>query len=98
MSIQNSGLPNSVDLQLDVFNNIAGNAPLSIEDSTSFGTTINAYDVVTSIVLRTDSTADERATLSVVEQVLVPEPAGILGLALGILLGLSRLMGRRRSG
>jgi hypothetical protein len=94
MSMFDSGLPPEAKTQLVIFNNIAGNTPLLIEDSSDFGTVVNSYRANTAILLRTDSQANERATLSTIEQVHVPEPASMGLLALGVLALV--MLGRRQ--
>jgi hypothetical protein len=90
-----TGLPDTADLQMDIFNNIPqpGNTPLRVEDSIDFGTTLTSARVLKDIMLLSQS-QNERATLSVIEQRFVPEPSSMLLLLLGVMgVGFAR---RRR--
>ena len=81
-----TGLPDTADLQMDIFNNIPqpGNTPLRVEDSVDFGTTLSTARILKDILLLSES-QNERATLSVIEQRFVPEPSGVALLLLGML-------------
>ena len=81
-----TGLPDTVDLQLDIFNNVSppGDTALRVEDSTDFGTVIHFARVVKGILLLSQSTS-ERASLSMIEQQFTPEPSGIALTLLGLL-------------